>query len=116
MYGILLDMIGDKDLVVPMEPNSRQYAPELMDAFYAHAEAIGLGKTFPKEDGPLIEDDHICLNEAGLPTIDLIDFDYKPWHTLADTVDKVSATSLGKIGKQLQTWLEKKPPYEIVKE
>ncbi|HSI72414.1 MAG TPA: M28 family peptidase, partial [Fimbriimonas sp.] len=47
MYGILLDMIGDKDLVVPMEPNSRQYAPELMDAFYAHAEAIGLGKTFP---------------------------------------------------------------------
>jgi hypothetical protein len=112
-YGILLDMIGDRDLVVPMEPNSLMYAPDLVHALYDHAEAIGLGKTFPKVEGPTISDDHLSLNEAGIPTIDLIDFDYPAWHTLADTVDKVSAESLGKVGKLLQTWLEKKPPFSL---
>ncbi|MEZ0325024.1 MAG: M28 family peptidase [Fimbriimonas sp.] len=114
-YGILIDMIGDKNLEVPMEPNSAKYAPELLKALYEHAEKIGLGKTFPKITGPEIEDDHISLNKAGLPTIDLIDFDYEHWHTLGDTVDKVSADSLGKVGKLLQTWLEQKPAFQIKK-
>ncbi len=114
-YGILIDMIGDKDLQVPMEPNSMRYAPTLHKAVYDHAEKIGLGKTFPKIEGPVIEDDHIPLNRAGLPTIDLIDFDYEHWHTVNDTVDKVSADSLGKVGKLLQSWLEQKPAFQIKK-
>jgi hypothetical protein len=114
-YGILIDMIGDKNLEVPMEPNSMQYAPDLVKAIYDHAAEVGLGRTFPKVVGPEIEDDHIPLNKAGLPTVDLIDFDYPAWHTLGDTVDKVSAESLGKVGKLLQTWLEKKPAFQIKK-
>lgn len=110
-YGILLDMIGDKNLEVPMEPNSYAYAPGLMKALYAHAASVGLGKTFPMKRGPYIEDDHIPLNQAGLPVIDLIDFDYPSWHTLEDTADKCSADSLGKVGKLLETWLVKRPAY-----
>lgn len=110
-YGILLDMIGDKDLRVPMEPNSMSYAPGLMRSLYAHARLLGMSSTFPMEYGPTIEDDHICINQAGIPTIDLIDFDYEPWHTVGDTPDKCSAESLGKVGKLLESWLRQSPPW-----
>ncbi|HJP83110.1 MAG TPA: M28 family peptidase, partial [Fimbriimonadaceae bacterium] len=112
-YGILLDMIGDKNLKVPMEPNSSRFAGALLKAFYLNAQQNGLRETFPMNFGPIIEDDHIPLNEAGLPTIDLIDFDYAAWHTQQDTVDKCSADSLGKIGTALETWLLKDPAYRV---
>jgi len=115
-YGILLDMIGDKDLRIPLEPNSLYYAEELVNAFYRHAAEIGLGSTFPKAFGPTIEDDHIPLNKAGIPTMDLIDFSYDPWHTLDDTLDKCSPESLGKVGKALETWLLKSPPFRMKKQ
>jgi Zn-dependent M28 family amino/carboxypeptidase len=114
-YGILLDMIGDKDLVIPMEPQSGYYASPLLKAFYQHAKKIGMGATFPEEWGPTIEDDHIPLNKRGIPTIDLIDFSYPSWHTLADTPDKCSADSLGKVGKTLESWLLKEPVWKYPK-
>jgi Zn-dependent M28 family amino/carboxypeptidase len=110
-YGILLDMIGDKNLEVPMDPQSLRYARPIVMALYKHAAEIGLGRTFPRFEGPLIEDDHIPLNQAGLKTIDLIDFDYPAWHTAADTVDKCSAESLGKVGKLLESFLWKRPTF-----
>lgn len=103
-YGILLDMIGDKDLKVPVEPNSYNKARSVTLAIYRHAKEIGLEKTFPMEYGPEILDDHLAINDADIPTIDLIDFDYDFWHTLKDTPDKCSADSLGKVGKLLYTW------------
>lgn len=112
-YGILLDMIGDKDLQVPVEPNSRELAPSLSKALYAHAKSVGLESTFPDKPGPMIEDDHLCINQAGIPTVDFIDFDYPSWHTSRDTVDKCSAESLGKIGKFLETWLLQEKPFKI---
>lgn len=112
-YGILLDMIGDKNLRIPMEPNSLRYAPTLLREFYLNASKAGLKETFPMNYGPIIEDDHIPLNEAGLPTIDLIDFDYDYWHTQKDTPDKCSADSLGKVGMALESWLMKDPAFKI---
>ncbi|PZR73756.1 MAG: aminopeptidase, partial [Chthoniobacterales bacterium] len=44
-------------------------------------------------------DDHTPLNAAGIPVIDLIDFDYPPWHTAEDTMDKLSAESLEIVGR-----------------
>ena len=110
-YGILLDMIGDKDLAIPVEPNSAMYAKSLVTDFYSHAARIGLSSTFPQQYGDTIEDDHIPLNKAGLPTMDLIDFTYADWHKLTDTPDKCSAASLGKVGTMLQSWLSKNPIY-----
>ena len=112
-YGILIDMIGDKDLRVPVEPNSKKYSGRLVDALYEHARKIGLEKTFPYAWGPTIEDDHIPLNESGIPTIDLIDFSYVPWHTLSDTPDKCSADSLGKVGRLLESWLLNPVPWKL---
>jgi Zn-dependent M28 family amino/carboxypeptidase len=111
-YGILLDMIGDKDLKVPVEPNSYQKAQKVTVALYRHAKKVGLEKTFPMEYGPEIFDDHLSMNAAGIPTVDLIDFDYEHWHTLEDTVDKCSAESLGKVGKLLDTWLRVTPVWK----
>lgn len=109
-YGILLDMIGDKDLQVPMEPNSLAMAERLTRAIYAHAKEVGLASTFPAVEYKwAIEDDHLPLIQAGIPTVDLIDFDYPSWHRVTDTVDKCSPESLGKVGKLLDTWLRKKP-------
>lgn len=110
-YGILLDMIGDKDLEVPMEPNSYAMAKGPTTALYLYAEKIGLGKTFPRRLGPEILDDHLSINEAGVPTLDLIDFDYAPWHTSADTPDKCSPASLGKVGTLLLSFLSQSKPY-----
>lgn len=104
-YGILLDMVGDSDLRIPVEPNSFHKAEKVVRAIYKHAKTVGLEKTFPMDFGDTIEDDHLCMNDAGVPTIDLIDFTYEPWHTLHDTPDKCSADSLGKVGKLLDTWL-----------
>jgi hypothetical protein len=108
-YGILLDMVGDKDLRIPREPNSDYYAPAVMDALYAHAKTAGFEKTFPNVLGPEVIDDHIPLNRAGIPTVDLIDFTYPAWHTHQDTLDKCSAESLGIVGRFLETWFRKNP-------
>jgi hypothetical protein len=111
-YGILLDMLGDKDLEVPMEQNSVQAAPDLMKALYKHAKAVGLQDTFPAIQKYNILDDHLALNQiGGIPTIDLIDFDYPDWHKTTDTADKCSAESLGKVGKLLETWLQRLKPW-----
>jgi len=103
-YGILLDMIGDKDLSIPMEKKSLDCAPDLMTAFYKHAASIGLGSTFPMKQGYDMDDDHMWLIDKGVPTIDLIDFDYPAWHTTNDTPDKCSPESLDKVGRMLESW------------
>lgn len=110
-YGILLDMIGQKNVVIPMEQRSMQAAPDLMNAFYQHAKDIGLGTTFPMTQGDYMDDDHAPLIEKGLPTIDLIDFEYPAWHTLQDTPDKCSPDSLGAVGKMLESWFTMPNPW-----
>jgi len=88
--GILFDMVGDKSLTITLPPDS---PPELARDVFASAEALGVRKNFTYFDRD-ITDDHTPLNEAGIPVIDLIDFDYPPWHTPDDTIDKLSAESL----------------------
>jgi glutaminyl-peptide cyclotransferase len=51
-------------------------------------------------------DDHVPFARRGIPSIDIIDFDYPYWHTVADTADKVSSDSLERVGRTLQMFLE----------
>lgn len=103
-WGILLDMIGDKDLDIYREPNSNKYAKEVNDRVFAAAKEMGYmrtGKTSGFIDKPnsfAIVDDHIAINEAGVPMIDLIDFNYRPWHTTLDDITQVSPDSLKIVG------------------
>ncbi|NUN69979.1 MAG: M28 family peptidase [Bacteroidetes bacterium] len=96
-YGILLDMVGDRDLQLPLEQNSMRFAPQLMDIVWSTAEENGITQ-FIRVPGEAISDDHLPLNEAGIPTIDIIDFQYPYWHTQQDTPDKCSPQSLAAVG------------------
>lgn len=98
--SILLDMIGDSDLHVNRETNSLRMAPDLFQEVLDAAADLGVSDHF--DGSPLeVEDDHVPLNAAGIPSIDLIDFNYRPWHTLDDTPDKCSPDSLKVIGDVL---------------
>jgi glutaminyl-peptide cyclotransferase len=92
--GILFDMVGDRSLGITLPADS----PVAMarDVFAA-AEALKLRKYFSYLDRNLL-DDHAPLNAIGIPTIDIIDFDYPWWHTADDTMDKISAQSLQLVG------------------
>src|SRR6476660_10615028 len=93
--GILFDMIGDKSLQVTLSPNS---PIDLARNIFAAADALGQRAHFTYFGGG-ITDDHTPLNEIGIPVIDLIDFDFPPWHTAEDTLDKISAESLEIVGR-----------------
>lgn len=97
-FGILLDMVGDVDLELPLEPNSLRFAPDVVELVWSTAERLG-ERAFTRRVGPTIIDDHVYLTAAGIPTIDIIDFSYPYWHTLGDTVDKTSAESLSAVGR-----------------
>ena len=99
-YGVLVDMVGKKNLHLPVERNSQKYAAELVDRIWTKAEQLGL-PAFDRSPGPEMIDDHLELLRVGIPTVDLIDFDYPYWHTIQDTEDKCSPESLGIVGTLL---------------
>jgi glutaminyl-peptide cyclotransferase len=69
------------------------------------AESIGYADYFLPYEKYAILDDHVPFLEAGIPAVDIIDFDYAYWHTTSDTPDKVSGNSLEIVGKTLIAWL-----------
>jgi len=99
---ILLDMIGDRDLTVPREEGSSQW---LVEAIWGTAGQIGHVKEFPDRPFSVGDDDHMPFLRAGVPAVDIIDFEYGSspkdndyWHTKEDTLDKISPRSLKIIG------------------
>jgi glutaminyl-peptide cyclotransferase len=99
---VLFDMVGDCDLHIPLEANSD---PDLYSAFSAGAQdQTGSEAPFGGEAAGVL-DDHTPFIQAGVPSVDLIDFDYGPgaspgawWHTRADDLSHVCAASLGAVG------------------
>ena len=92
--GLLFDMVGDRSLGITLPSNS---PAEMARDIFAAAEALKLRNYFTYLGRDLI-DDHAPLNAIGIPTLDIIDFDYPWWHTADDTIDKVSAQSLRIVG------------------
>jgi hypothetical protein len=104
-YGILVDMIGDKNLDIPIERNSYNRAKEIVNKVWDKAKKLEKAafRTSIETD---IFDDHIPLLGIGIPCINIIDFSYPDaanrfHHTLADTPDKCSAESLQQVGDVL---------------
>jgi Zn-dependent M28 family amino/carboxypeptidase len=92
---ILVDMIGDRDLNIRREAMSTVW---LTDALWAAARRLRYDAHFLPETLS-VEDDHAPFLKLGVPAAVLIDFDYPPWHTADDTLDKVSAESLKIVGE-----------------
>ncbi len=99
-FVVLLDMIGDRDLAIPREAYSLEYAPELMAKIWEIASALKI-KSFLPDRGPAVMDDHIPFLRLRIPAIDLLDLDYPHWHTSKDTPDKCSPDSLDDVGRVL---------------
>jgi len=99
-FGILWDMIGDKNLTITFPSDS---PPHLSRSAFAGADALGTRKYFSFFPNPIL-DDHVPLNLSGIPTINFIDFDYPPWHTAEDTMDKLSPDSIETVA-EVTLWM-----------
>jgi len=97
-WAVLLDMVGDRDLRLPPERFSQQKAPGVVDRVWGAAERAGC-EAFVRAPGPAVLDDHVPLLARGIPCVNVIDFDYPHWHTLADTPDKCAPESLAQVGR-----------------
>lgn len=98
LFGVLFDMVGDKNLDISEEGNSQAEAPEVVDRVWKTANALGYGDIFIPQVRYTLIDDHVSLQKAGIHAIDVVDFNYPYWHTTQDTLDKVSAQSLQVVG------------------
>jgi len=108
--AINLDMIGDKQLHLPVEKYSLEYNPKLVRYLWGRADDMGLD-AFDITPQYAIYDDHVPLYEiAGIPAIDLIDFKYPNpyanfWHTMNDVPENCSAESLEQVGKLMVDYI-----------
>ena len=114
IFSINLDMVGDKELSIPKEQYSEQFAPDVVDLVWNTASEMGISQFSNTVDGA-ISDDHLSLQNIGIKAIDVIDFAYpdatnRYWHTLQDTPDKCSGASLGAVGRVLLQVLYRKIP------
>jgi hypothetical protein len=100
--AVILDMIGDADLTIHLERNSD---PALAAEIWSTAAALGYDGQFIPTAKYSILDDHVPFLQAGIPAVDIIDFDYPYHHTLADSLDKVSSASLQIVGETMLAWL-----------
>ena len=93
---ILLDFVGDKDLTIPRESNSDR---ALWAKLRRAASRTGNARTFPPVLSGAVLDDHMPFVRAGVPSIDLIDFDFACWHRTCDDLSAVSPKSLDASGE-----------------
>ena len=102
---ILLDFVGEKGLRIPREDYSNA---GLWQRLRAAARAVGVGRVFPAEDlGGGIQDDHLPFIRQGVPSIDLIDFDFPCWHRRCDDLSRVSQRSLDASGEAVYELLRR---------
>jgi len=105
IFGVVWDMIGDRDLRIRKEGYSLQGAPEVVDRVWRIAAELGHGNVFVDEEMGGITDDHIPLLRAGMRVINVIDIDYPYHHRQSDTMDKISARSLSIVGEVAEALL-----------
>ena len=95
---LLFDLIGDKDLGLLIESSTDS---RLRKIFETTAHALGDKRLFVGSQE--IKDDHIHFRRLGIPVSNLIDFRYGPnnafWHEVTDTMENVSAESIGRVGR-----------------
>jgi len=108
--GILLDMIGGKDLNLDWEPYSRKLQPKLVREVWAVAKQLGATSFKDQEGKRAVTDDHLPMNEAKIPTIDIIDFDYAHWHRSTDVPANCDPKSLEEVGRVVTGWLSLPKP------
>jgi hypothetical protein len=105
--AVLLDMIGGKKPHFPIDPYSWQRATELVGGIWRIAKELECSAFDDEAFGPEMQDDHIPLNQNGIPAIDIIDARYPHWHRLTDTPANCSGESMAQVAKVLSVWLQR---------
>jgi glutaminyl-peptide cyclotransferase len=108
-FGILWDMMGPKNLDITLSPDS---PAELTRGILKAADALNLRQDFSLYDREIYDDHVPLLHIANVQTIDLIDFNYPPWHTADDTLDKLGPESLRAVGAITLYYLRTQYPNE----
>ena len=105
-YGILLDMVGGENAMFYREGYSREFAPSVVKQVWAWAHELGYGQYFKYNDSEPIIDDHLYMNKAGVPSIDIIEYDPASdfyfadyHHTQEDDMDIISRETLDAVGE-----------------
>lgn len=101
-FAVLVDMVGSKNAKFYMEGFSLEYAPTFVHRIWDKAVELGL-PAFVHDNGPKISDDHVILNNSGIPTVNIIDINgfeinYQYWHTTSDTPEQCSPETLRQVG------------------
>lgn len=109
-YVIVLDMVGDKDLQIFQEGNSKKFFPAFVDSIWDIGQTIAPSVFIPQVKY-YITDDHLSLIKYGIRSIDVIDFDYPYWDTADDTADKCSWQSLDTIYRFALRLIYGRPAY-----
>jgi len=108
MAAFLFDMVGDRDLEIHPEVQSSERAANLVALVLDAARATGATQ-FRPDPRYAITDDHIPLLEAGVPAVDIIDFDYPAWHTHRDLPEQTSPASLAAVAR-VAAWIVYRSP------
>lgn len=108
-YGsaILLDMVGGKNPRFPVDPYSWEHAAALVRDVWAIADELKCTAFRADDFGRSMLDDHVPLNQNGIPAIDIIDSRYPYWHKLADKPENCSGESMEQVAKVLSVWLQR---------
>jgi glutaminyl-peptide cyclotransferase len=99
---VLLDYVANAGIRLPREGNSDE---RMWSRLRVAARRVGVGRVFPRGAGASLLDDHTPFLDAGIPSIDLIDFTYRHRDTVRDTVDKLSRRSLDAVGETVYEYL-----------
>lgn len=109
-YAILLDMVGGRDARFHREVLSDYMARDIVDMLWNRAARLGLADRFVNERGGTVIDDHLFLNRAGIPAVDIIESanpstgSFNPtWHTHNDTADNIDPATLRAVGTLIQS-------------
>jgi Zn-dependent M28 family amino/carboxypeptidase len=100
--AIVLDFVGDKELAIPRDQFSNR---RLWGRLRAASRRAGFARHFPAREQGAVLDDHVPFIRAGVPAIDLIDFDFDCWHRTCDDLTAVSPRSLDAVGETMMAFL-----------
>lgn len=105
--AILYDLFAHPGATFRVEGHSWAAAPKLATAYWQVAINAG-AKSFENAIGIDVSDDHLALNRAGIPAIDIIDFEgySKHWHKLSDTPDKCDGKPMAEVARVTMVWLQ----------
>lgn len=105
--AVLLDMVAGKGAKFPIEQNSWWWASGLVRQVWGIAKELGL-ESFPEAFSKVaVQDDHLPLNRAGIPAIDIIDFDYPHWHRLSDVPENCSGETMAEVASVVGVWIQR---------